>query len=382
MRILLCLHHYLDPNQGAPGVTLALGQALEVAGCEVEYFGFDHAFPKTGSKAIGNSVRFPWRLASFLSHEAGNFDVIDISTGDAWVWGMRKRPSAKGVHALITRSHGLEHIMDQQRRSFSRDTGQRLSWKYPLYHGGYRLWEVQQSIRISDHSIMLNDEDKKFVSAALGVSGKKVSVLPHAIADVFHQATPVTSLMDGTLRLAYIGNWLPMKGVHVLVDAASRLGERNMQFTLSLYGTGQDADVIRGHFPPRVRDRVRVIPRYQSGDLPSLLAEEQVLLFPTLSEGFGLALFEAMACGLVPVTTPLGGASTVIQHGINGIFVPLNDSKAMAQAVCAFDDDRNMLWQMRRRAQESVDYYRWNNIAAETIALYNSVLRKKLEVSG
>src|SRR5262245_6770872 len=110
-RVLFGIHHPLDPNLGAPGVTLALGNALVGLGCEVFYYDFGEAFPGVTSYSAWHSVRFPWALSAWLSRNAGRFDVLDITTGDCWPWARIGRPGARRRHALLTRSHGLEHVV-------------------------------------------------------------------------------------------------------------------------------------------------------------------------------------------------------------------------------------------------------------------------------
>jgi hypothetical protein len=63
-------------------------------------------------------------------------DVVDASTGDAWVWVKLRRSS--NSPALVTRSHGLEHIMHLLENLEETHLGKlHLSGKYPLYHGGF-----------------------------------------------------------------------------------------------------------------------------------------------------------------------------------------------------------------------------------------------------
>src|SRR5438552_18268162 len=139
VRVLLCLHHRLDPDAGAPGATLELGRALEEADCAVDYYGYEQAFRGVGSESAAYRLRFPWQLARFLGRRARGFDVIDCTTGDAWVWAACGRPGAARGTALVTRSHGLEHVSDERERGAARRYGEPLSWKHPLYHGGFRL---------------------------------------------------------------------------------------------------------------------------------------------------------------------------------------------------------------------------------------------------
>lgn len=69
-------------------------------------------------------------------------------------------------------------------------------------------------------------------------------------------------------------------------------------------------------------------------DVPSLLHGCDVFALPSLSEGFPLALLEALAAGMPVLTTRVGGAEEIIRHGENGWLVPRADPEALAQELC------------------------------------------------
>jgi glycosyltransferase involved in cell wall biosynthesis len=75
-------------------------------------------------------------------------------------------------------------------------------------------------------------------------------------------------------------------------------------------------------FPGHVR-------RYQTSDL---------LLFPSVEDGFAFVVAEALACGLPAITTPNTGASDLVQPGVNGEIVPIRDARALADAALKWWD--------------------------------------------
>ncbi len=376
-RVLLGIHHQLDPNLGAPGVTLALGHALVELGCDVSYFGFEEAFPGVSSHSAWHSVRFPWALAAWLARNAGRFDVLDITTGDAWPWVRLGRPGARRRHALITRSHGLEHVVSEQLRADARSGLARLSWKYPLYHGGFRLWEVRQSLLLSDHVVLLNPLDRDYARQRLGVPAERISLIRHGLPEPFRALPPPELPADGPLRLAFVGTWIQRKGREDVVAVAHALHEQGVSFTLSLLGTGVDESEVVAAFSAPVRERLRVVPRYRHEELPGLLRGHEVLLFPSHAEGYGMALVEAMACGLAPVATPVGVAPEVVRDGETGRQVPIGDVPALTAAVRAFAGDRGRLLQVRHAAQNAVQGMTWREAALRTLQLYESVLQAR-----
>jgi glycosyltransferase involved in cell wall biosynthesis len=379
MRVLLCVHHPLDANLGAPGATLDLGAALSASGCSVDYFAFDHASPRSRAHRVSTSVYFPWHLAWHLSRRSGKYDVIDVTTGDNWIWDALGRPGARTSHALITRSHGLEHPAADRLKQFEREGKLKLSWKYPLYHGGYRLWEVTRSLRIADHVILLNQIDLQYATSRLGIDVAKISVIPHGIRSHFHDEAELSSEQRTPLRLAFVGTWIERKGIRALVEAVTALAE-NLQFDLSLLGTGLPSHAVLADFPPALRSQVRVVPSYANIDLPRELRGCQILLALSSFEGFGLGLVEAMSCNLVPVTTPVGIASTVIQSGVNGIVVPVGNADAITQAVIWLAEHRAEMHQMRVRARQSARRFRWDDVACQTIKLYSEVIQRKMSL--
>lgn len=376
-RVLLGIHHPLDPDLGAPGVTLALGNALTELGCEVSYFGFGEGFPGVTSYSAWHSLRFPWVLSRWLARNAGRFDVLDITTGDCWPWARLGRPGAKRRHALITRSHGLEQVVSEQLRADVRAGLARLSWKYPLYHGGFRLWEVRESLRVSDHVVLLNPMDRDYARDRLGVPAERISLIPHGLPEPFRALPPPEPRAEGPLRLAFVGSWIQRKGREDVVAVARELREQGVAFSLSLFGTGTaEAEVLEA-FPISVREHVRVVPRYRHAELPGLLREHEVLLFPSHAEGYGMALIEAMACGLAPLSTPVGVAPEVIREGQSGRLLPIGDVPGFTAAVRAFAKDRGRLFDMQRAAQSAVQGMTWRDVALRTLRLYESVLQAR-----
>jgi glycosyltransferase involved in cell wall biosynthesis len=379
VRVLLTCHHHLRADAGAPGALLALRTALEDRGCEVDCFSFDQAYGELREERVGHQLRFPWHVGAFLARRAHDFDVVDAFTGDAWVWGSLGRPRAAGT-ALVTRSHGLEHIAAQQLRRAARAGVERLSWKYPLYRAGLRLWEVRRSLRLSDRCILLNGAERDYVRDRLGVPEQQLSVLPNGIAARFLEAPVAEAPKGGPLRLAHVGSWTPRKGRHVLVEAARSLDERGVDFSLSLFGSGDEAAVL-GSFPERLRPRLAVTSSFANEDLPGLLAGHELFLFPSLFEGASVALLEAMACGLAPVATAVGSAPALVLDGEHGALVAPGSAPEVADAVERLARDRARLLEMRRGAQDAARRYSWENVAARTVRVYESAVAARSTAS-
>ena len=326
-------------------------------------------------------LRFPWRVARHLSH-ASPVDVVDATTGDAWVWASRKRRGNERA-ALVSRAHGLEQVVAADMRRRARTGQVRLSWRYPLYHGGYRLWEVRRSMRASDAQVFLNEADRSFAAERLGVSAGTSVVLPNGVAGrLLDLPAVLPSTAGGPIALAFVGSWVARKGIDAVVEMASLLSARDVAFTLRLLGTGALEGDVLGAFAESVRRRVSVTPRFEPDQLPALLEGAEVLLHPSWTEGFSLALPEGMACGLAPVATRSGGATTVVRDGETGFLMRDETGGVLAEVVGRLAGDREILGRLRRAAQRSVQALRWDSIAARTIGVYRDAIARRAATLG
>jgi glycosyltransferase involved in cell wall biosynthesis len=84
-----------------------------------------------------------------------------------------------------------------------------------------------------------------------------------------------------------------------------------------------------------------------------LLAQADVLLLPSEHEAFGLAALEAMACGVVPVATQVGGLGELITPGVDGFLEPMGNTEAQAARVAALLTDEPLRERMGKAARKT-----------------------------
>lgn len=375
MNILLSIHHYMDKNAGAPGVTYRLAEEYRRLGHQVELFSFDE-LPKDMPESL-TTLLYPQYLHARCRklQKEGRLDVIDASSGDIW-FHLRMRQKGGGTVA-VTRSHGLEHLAHEARVERARLGEMKLSWKYPIYHGGYRLWEVAQSFRQADGAIFLNRDEHRYAAERFGLHQSRV--IGNGVPDYLLSLplTP-TPLEEGEpLRIAFIGSYIPRKGIEFAAKGLGPVLDRYPRAEVAFLGTQCPPEQVHADYEPRFHDRIRVVSRYEHSALPELLAGYQILLFPSLSEGMPLSLLEAMACGLAPVASQIPGPNDIVGHGENGLGVPARDGEAIAEALAALLDNRELLHRLRTRAWETAQAYSWRRIAEDTLDYYRQCAEQK-----
>jgi glycosyltransferase involved in cell wall biosynthesis len=280
---------------------------------------------------------------------------------------------------VVAQSHGLEHIMHLQILEEAKQGHLQLSWKYPLYHGGFRLWEVAESFRQADLVCLLNQADADYTINHLGVDPQKVHVFPNGIPDYFlnrpFQLLP--NQPQQQIGIAHIGTYISRKGIRYGIPALNAILARHPHVTVKVIGTGCPVANVLADFDPQVHDRVQVIPHYVHHNLPEILQDCQILLFPSLSEGFPLAIPEAMACGLTPIVTNIPGSTEIVMNEVNGLVVPVRDRETLIQAMERLIHNTATLNQLRHAAYHLAQDYSWQNIAKQRLNLYESVLSRQ-----
>jgi glycosyltransferase involved in cell wall biosynthesis len=111
-------------------------------------------------------------------------------------------------------------------------------------------------------------------------------------------------------------------------------------------------------------------------DLPALYNAAELFVFPSLYEGFGLPVLEAMACGAPVVTSNTSSLPEVA--GDAAILVDPYDVNAIAQAMRQVLEDPALAEALRQKGLERAKLFTWEKTARQTIAVYEKVLGEKL----
>ena len=122
---------------------------------------------------------------------------------------------------------------------------------------------------------------------------------------------------------------------------------------------------------------VEYIPRLSMDELVRLYNSAQIVVSPSLYEGFGLPAAEAMACGAAVIATTAGAFPEFIDDGRTGILVPPGDPGALAAAIRSLLADPDRCARMGAAASEHIrTNFTWERTAKITLDLYGEVLAK------
>lgn len=188
------------------------------------------------------------------------------------------------------------------------------------------------------------------------------------------QAGPRDSYLVGMA-----GHLAPIKGQDEFIRAAALVASRRDDVTFVVAGEDKSRSGENRRRLERLigdlglGDRVRL--QGWVDDVPALLSALDLFVSPSRSEPFGLSIIEAMACGVPVVATKSEGAGEILEDGVTGLFVPLGDQEALAEAICAMLNDGRGRASMAARALEAVrDRFSLERMVAATEQLYGSAL--------
>jgi glycosyltransferase involved in cell wall biosynthesis len=124
-----------------------------------------------------------------------------------------------------------------------------------------------------------------------------------------------------------------------------------------------------------VEDRVTIVGRVMQNELAGWYRRAQIVVSPSLYEGFGLPAAEAMACGTPVVASDGGALPEVVADGETGLIVPAGDARALADALGDLLADPARCVELGTAGYRRViDKFTWPRTAERTEALYGEVL--------
>ena len=325
----------LYPTYGGSGaLATELGLELARRGHEVHFISYASPFRLQGytervyfhevDTRIGRYPLFefyPYTLAlASKQHEVALREKLDLLhvhyaiPHATTAWLAREMLAAEG-HRLrvMTTLHGTDITLVGQEASFY----------------GITKFSIERSDMVTAVSDYLRDETFR----AFGCVGCDVRVVPNFVR--LEEYRPDASRRweglapEGHRRIMHISNFREVKRVRDVVRVFARI-RRAMPATLVMVGDGPDRpDAEKEAEELGVAGDVRFLGRLES--VAMLLQGCEVFLLPSVTESFGLAALEAMACGAVVVATRTGGLPEVIDDGRTGVLEPVGSVEAMGR---------------------------------------------------
>jgi glycosyltransferase involved in cell wall biosynthesis len=272
---------------------------------------------------------------------------------------------------LVVTIHDLTHVTDP---TFKRTLAARF-YARPMFH---------LAARRADCIIADSEFTKAQIVQHLPVFPAKVVVVYLGVSDHFRQHDREKSVLHVSSLLGlkrpfilFAGNLKPHKNVKTLLHAFSQIcARRDFDHQLVILGDDRKWKVglVNECRKLGIDNRVLFAPKVRYEDLPWVYAAAEILVMPSLIEGFGLPVLEAMACG-TPVVCSRAASLPEVAGDAAEYFEPTSaeDLAAAIQRVLSSEERQAVL---RQKGLERVKQFSWYECARRTLEVYRKVLQK------
>jgi len=258
--------------------------------------------------------------------------------------------------------------------------------KYDRSRNFYQMRVLPKLLKRLTHIIAISESTKRDIQEYVGVPEERITVIHHAAdTDVFYpreKEATANSVHDYGIRAPYIIYTSriesPGKNHLRLIRAFEKLKrEESIPHQLVLAGADWSGanDVHKVAAESSFSKDILFTGYVHGKDLPNLYCGAEMLVFPSLFEGFGLPILEAMACG-VPVACSNVSSMPEIAGGAAVLFDPL-DVDSMAEGMLSVLSSEEERVALGRKGRKRADDFSWEKTARKTLDVFHKVVERK-----
>lgn len=252
--------------------------------------------------------------------------------------------------------------------------------KYGLFRTAYRRLTNLMTSKFADLILTISNNSKEDIVNFLGVDPAKVRVAYLAHADCFQMLDKMKAVAYVREKFGYhnyfitVGDIQPGKNLIRLLHVYARLRRHNEQYTLVLVGKERQMysklhETIENL---HLQEVVKFAGYVSQEDLIYLYNASYMCIYPSLYEGFGLPILEAMACGTPVVASNVSSIPEVA--GGAAVFFNPYDIEEMEYKIKSLLDDPKRVQFLINEGQKQAQKFSWQRTAIETMEAYESVV--------
>lgn len=250
--------------------------------------------------------------------------------------------------------------------------------QYPALKRRYLDVLTRLSVRRATRVITVSENTRRDLLRFYRVPPERVVTVPNGVDSLFTPVTDPLALAAFRRRhdlpedfILFVGTLQPRKNLLTLLRAYARVGE---QLDLPLVVAGGKGWMYEPVFDEvralGIADRVIFAGYAEAEELPLWYSAAKVFVYPSLYEGFGLPVLEAMACGTPVITSSTSSLPEVA--GDAAVLVDPMDVEAMGEALVEVVADAELRERMRERGLAQARTFSWERTARETVAVYRT----------
>ncbi|WP_316851307.1 glycosyltransferase family 4 protein [Pedobacter agri] len=186
-----------------------------------------------------------------------------------------------------------------------------------------------------------------------GIESKKIVKIPLAYPEVFEINRKQKQIDQFTF--IYVGSLSLRKGTHILLEVWQKYFFEQKNMRLILAGSSS----LPKEFTYDLPENVELKGFLNKQELDDLYDEADLLVFPTLADGFGMVITEAMSKGLPILTTNNSAGQDLIENDVDGFIIDAGDADALAKKMLQIVENKSILPEMSKLVIEKARKYQW-----------------------
>ncbi|TNE56601.1 MAG: glycosyltransferase family 1 protein [Alphaproteobacteria bacterium] len=316
------------------------------------------------SGAFPEPYTFGERLYEYMKDKIHEYDVVHDN--QTLCWGLVKvknlgLPVAGTIHHPIT--------MDKR---IAVAAAESLKLKL-LVRRWYSFLRMQKKVaRLLDPIIVVSESTRRDVSVDFKVPIDRMITVHHGIN--LAQWHPLEGIDRETNRLIAVASAdVPLKGLIYLIEAYALLLKTHPDLKLTVIGKLREGPTKKRLIKLGILDKVEFLSGLSDDDITELYAKSTIAITPSVYEGFGFPVGEAMACGIPVVSTTGGSLPEVV--GDAGLLVPPKDPEALAGAIDKLLGDPELRDKLGAAGRERiVTQFDWAHTAQKVTRIYRRAI--------
>jgi D-inositol-3-phosphate glycosyltransferase len=260
--------------------------------------------------------------------------------------------------------------------------------------GDYRIKGEQEVIKKADRIVAATPAEFAQLLWLYQADVNKVTVIPPGV-DIckFYPIPPdeakeYIGVPPCGRMLLFVGRIEPLKGLDVLIEAIGIMHQKDVlkenPFCLVIIGgepeeSSEQANIEMSRIKALseeygLNDLVTFLGKRSQDSLPYYYSAAEAVVVPSQYESFGMVALEAMACGKPVVASQIGGLAYLVQDGVTGFTVPVDDQVELADRLTLLLQDPILRDRMGKQAVRVAQDYAWDKIADKLIVVYDGLL--------
>jgi len=319
-----------------------------------------------------------------------------------FVEGIQNFAAQKGIHYDLIHSHywmsgiaagelktlwgvpvvHMFHTLGLMKRRIARSPAE--------FEGDFRIQGEHQVIDLADRIVAATPAELAQLQWLYEADVSKVIVIPPGV-DLSHfypipedEAKEFVGIPLDQRLLLFVGRIEPLKGIDNLIEAIALMHSNRVYVCLSV--VGGDPEKTAGAKDSEIRrlqglreqygldDLVAFLGKRSQDTLPYYYSAADAVVMPSHYESFGMVALEAMACGTPVVASQVGGLAFLVQNGVTGFTVPVDEPDTLAERLTALVQDSQLRARMGKQAVKLAQEYGWGRIATQIIEVYKTVM--------